>query len=313
MSGNQKRALCWKILMCDFNLRNYLDFWAKKTDSWLNGYFKPWSIYSAGLTEAMRYSLFAGGKRLRPALIFSSYGIFESYFDKVIPYAGAVEMLHTYSLIHDDLPAMDDDDLRRGKPTNHKVFGEATAILAGDALLTKSFEVMTDREINPDIPVEMMLEATYKLAVATGDRGMVAGQYADIVAENGNFGKESLEFIHRNKTAALVGYCTELGAILGFGSNDEKKSMKKFGEKIGLAFQITDDVLDVTSTTEALGKDAKSDLEKNKVTYVSVYGVENSKKMAEKLVEESLDILESFGEASRPLREIALYIISRSN
>lgn len=299
--------------MDSFNLKSYLEFWSKKTDKWLNDYLKPLNIYSAGLTEAMRYSLFAGGKMLRSALIFSSYGIFESYFDKVTPYAAAVEMLHTYSLIHDDLPAMDNDDLRRGKPTNHKVFGEATAILAGDGLLTKSFEVMTDRKLNHDIPVEMMLEATYKLASATGDRGMVGGQYADIIAENSHFDSHNLEFIHKNKTAALIGYCTELGAILGFGTDDEKNIMKMFGEKIGLAFQIADDVLDVISTTEVLGKDAKSDLEKNKATYVSVYGVEDSKKMAGKLVEESLKLLEKFGVASKPLREIALYIVSRNN
>lgn len=298
--------------MDSFNLKSYLEFWSKKTYKWLNDYLKPLSIYTAGLTEAMRYTLLAGGKMLRPALIFSSYGIFESYFDKVTPYAAAVEMLHTYSLIHDDLPAMDDDDFRRGKPTNHKVFGEATAILAGDGLLTKSFEVMTDRKLNPDIPVEMMLEATHKLASATGDRGMVGGQYADIIAENSHFDKDNLEFIHKNKTAALIGYCTELGAILGFGTHDDKNSMKMFGEKIGLAFQIADDVLDVTSTTEVLGKDAKSDLEKNKATYVSIYGVEDSKKMAGDLVEESLTLLDKFGVASKPLREIALYMVSRN-
>lgn len=304
--------LYWKNLMDSFNLKNYLNFWAEKTDNWLNDYFKPHNIHSAGLTEAMRYSLFAGGKRLRPALIFSSYGIFESYFDKVIPYAAAVEILHTYSLIHDDLPAMDNDDFRRGKPTNHKVYGDATAILAGDALLTESFEIMTNREINPDIPADMMLEAVFKLASSTGAKGMVAGQYSDIIAENGDFDGDCLEFIHKNKTAALISYCTELGAILGFATEDEKIDMKLFGEKIGLAFQITDDVLDVTSTTEVLGKDAKSDLEKNKATYVAFYGIEKSMNMAEKLVEESVDILGKFKQASRPLKEIAHFIISRN-
>lgn len=299
--------------MSEFNLKNYLQFWSKKVDEWLNNYMKPNSTFSLGLTEAMRYSVFAGGKRLRPALIYSSYGIFESYFDKVTPFAAAVEMLHTYSLIHDDLPEMDDDDLRRGKPTNHKVFGEATAILAGDALLTKAFEIMTDKNINTDIPFEMMIEAAHKLAVAAGDRGMVAGQYADIKAENNKVELENVTFIHQNKTAALIGYCTELGAILGFGDDKDKEILKNFGEKIGLAFQIYDDVLDVTSTTEQLGKNAKSDIENNKATYTTFYGVDESVKIANELINEAIGLVEYFQPASKPLVEIAKYITTRSN
>lgn len=299
--------------MNDFNLKEYLTFWCKKVESWLNEYVKPYNKFSEGLTNAMRYSLFAGGKRLRPALIYSSYGIFEGDFDKVTPYAAAVEMLHTYSLIHDDLPAMDDDDLRRGKPTNHKVFGEAVAILAGDALLTKAFEVMTDKSLNPHIPENLMLEAVHKLALSSGDRGMVAGQYADIVAENREITKDNIEFIHKYKTAALLGYCTELGAILGFGTEDEKKLLKSFGVKIGLAFQIYDDVLDVTSTTEDLGKNAKSDMGKNKATYVSIYGIEKSIEMAKCMIDEAVAIIEPFSSSNRPLVEIAKYIVNRTN
>jgi len=299
--------------MSEFNLKNYLLFWSKKVDEWLNNYLKPNSPFSLGLTESMRYSVFAGGKRLRPALIYSAYGIFESYFDKVTPFAAAVEMLHTYSLIHDDLPAMDDDDLRRGKPTNHKVFGEATAILAGDALLTKAFEIMTDKNINTDIPFEMMIEAAHKLAVATGDRGMVAGQFADIKAENSKVDLEKVTFIHEHKTAALIGYCTELGAILGFGDDRDKEILKNFGQKIGLAFQIYDDVLDVTSTTEQLGKNAKSDIENNKATYTTFYGVDESVKIANELIDEAINSVEFFKAASRPLIEIAKYITTRNN
>lgn len=299
--------------MSEFNLKNYLQFWSKKVDEWLDNYMKPNSTFSLGLTEAMRYSVFAGGKRLRPALIYSSYGIFESYFDKVTPFAAAVEMLHTYSLIHDDLPEMDDDDLRRGKPTNHKVFGEATAILAGDALHTKAFEIMTDKNLNKDIPFEMMIEAAHKLAVAAGDRGMVAGQYADIMAENNKVELENVIFIHKHKTAALIGYCTELGAILGFGDDKDKEILKNFGEKIGLAFQIYDDVLDVTSTTEQLGKNAKSDIENNKATYPTFYGVDESVKIANELINEAIGLVECFQPASKPLVEIAKYITTRSN
>jgi len=299
--------------MSDFNLKNYLSFWSKKVDEWIDNYLKPHSKYSVGLTEAMRYSVFAGGKRLRPALIYSAYGIFESYFDKVTPFASAVEILHTYSLIHDDLPAMDDDDLRRGKPTNHKVFGEATAILAGDALLTKAFEIMTDKKINQDIPAEMMLEASHKLAVATGDKGMVAGQYADIKAENSEIEIENVTFIHQNKTAALIGYCTELGGILGFANEKEKEILKNFGQKIGLAFQIYDDVLDLTGTTEELGKNAKSDLENCKATYTSFYGVEKSKNIAIDLINDAVAEIEYFKTPARPLVEIAKFIVKRNN
>lgn len=299
--------------MNDFNVKAYLSFWAKKVDSWLDEYMKPYDKFTEGLTSAMKYSLFAGGKRLRPALIYSSYGIFEGDFDKVTPYAAAVEMLHTYSLIHDDLPAMDDDDLRRGKPTNHKVFGEAVAILAGDALLTKAFEVMTDKSLNPHIPEAVMIEAAHKLALSSGDRGMVAGQYADIFAENREVTKENIEFIHRYKTAALIGYCTELGAILGFATDDEKELLKSFGIKIGLAFQIYDDVLDVTSTTEDLGKSAKSDVKKNKATFVSFFGVEKSIEIAKFLIDEAAMSISQYDSANRPLIEIAKYIVNRTN
>jgi len=251
--------------------------------------------------EAMRYSVFAGGKRLRPALIYSSYGIFDGYFDKVTPIAAAVELMHTYSLIHDDLPAMDDDDLRRGKPTNHVVFGEGTAILAGDALLTKSFEIITDTALNPDIEPGLLLEAAHKLAVATGDTGMVGGQYADLMAEGGRFDENTVSYIHLNKTASLIAYCVEIGAALGYADEKSKEHMKCFGKNIGLAFQIIDDILDLTSSSKELGKNAKSDLKKNKATYPAVFGIEKSQKIAEELVTSAFDILQNYGEAALPL------------
>jgi len=295
------------------DINNYIKFWAKKVDSWLDQNVVSTSPYIDVLLESMRYSLFAGGKRLRPALIYSSFGIFDGYFDKVTPFAAAVEMLHTYSLIHDDLPAMDDDDLRRGKPTNNVVYGEGVAILAGDALLTKAFEIMTSRELNPDMDPSMMVEAANKLAVATGEKGMVGGQYADLKAEGGFFDEGTVSFIHMNKTAALIAYCCELGAILGYANEDEKKDMLLFGKKIGLAFQIIDDILDLTCTTEELGKNAKSDLKKQKATYPAVFGIEKSKSMADDLINSAFDILDKYGEAAMPLKELAKFVVSRKN
>lgn len=298
--------------MSSFDLMKYLDFWTKRVEGWMDENITAYAPQSAGLTDAMRYSLFAGGKRLRPALVFSAYGIFESYFDKVTPYACAVEMLHTYSLIHDDLPAMDDDDLRRGKPTNHKVYGEATAILAGDALLTRAFDVMLDPVMNPDIPDDMKVQAALGLAKASGDAGMVAGQFADMQAENSTFDGATVDFIHMHKTAALLGYSCELGAILGFGTAEDRAILRTFGQKIGLAFQIIDDILDITSTSEVLGKDAGSDLEKGKATYPAIHGLDASRRMADKLMEEAISSLDRYAPANQPLVEIAKYITSRN-
>ncbi|MGA1845799.1 polyprenyl synthetase family protein [Deferribacter abyssi] len=297
----------------NFNLKNYIKFFANKVDEWMRNNIVYPNKHIVGLLESMRYSLFAGGKRLRPVLIYSSYGIFESYFDKVTPYAAAVEMLHTYSLIHDDLPAMDNDDLRRGKPTNHIMFGEATAILAGDALLTYAFQVMLDKTLNPDIPEDVMIEAAYKLAKHSGFEGMVGGQYADINNEGKVIDEETLFFIHIHKTAKLISYCCELGAILGFGDEIDKKRMCSFGNKIGLAFQIVDDILDITSTTEQLGKNAKSDEKNNKVTYPQIYGLDNSKKKAKTLIDEAIDEISVYKEAASPLVKIAKYIFERTN
>lgn len=299
--------------MSRFDMKSYLAFWGSKVEEFFESYMQPYDDHIKGLNDAMRYSLFAGGKRIRPALIYSSYGIFEGYFDKVTPFAAAVEMLHTYSLIHDDLPAMDNDDFRRGKPTNHKVYGDATAILAGDGLLTKAFEVMCSRDINPDVSSELMLEAAYKLAEASGDRGMVGGQYADMEAESGTFNSKTVDFIHTNKTSKILAYCAELGAILGYGTADDRQRLNGYGLRIGLAFQIVDDILDITSTTEVLGKDAGSDIENGKATYPAVHGIDESHRKAELLIEEALDILSPYGNTADPCREIAKFIIERKN
>lgn len=299
--------------MADFNLKNYIAFWAERVDRFFESYLEPHDIHTAGLIKSMKYSLNAGGKRMRPAVIYSSFGIFDSYFDKVTPYAAAVEILHTYSLIHDDLPAMDNDDFRRGKPTNHKVFGEAGAILAGDALLTKSFEIMLNKKINPDIEDALMAEAAFKLAVAAGDRGMVGGQYADMQAEKTTPEEATVDFIHLHKTASLISYCSELGAILGYGSDKDKENMKTYGERIGLAFQIVDDVLDVTSTAEELGKTIGKDSAGGKATYAALYGVEKSMQIAREVTDSAIAAVEGYGKSAAPCIAIAEYVFERKN
>lgn len=295
-----------------FNVQAYIDFWAKKVDTFLDSYLSSDDV-NKGLVESMRYSLFAGGKRIRPVIIYSSYGIFDSNFEKVTPFAAAVEMLHTYSLIHDDLPALDNDNFRRGKPTNHRVFGEAIAILAGDALLTSSFELMLDRNINKEVEPEVLLEAVYKLSAAAGKSGMIAGQYLDVTCSINEINANSMLYeIHNRKTSQLIAYCAELGAILGYTTEMDRKNVKSFGEKIGYAFQIIDDILDVEAAEEGLGKDTGKDKSLNKITFPAVYGLENSRKKANELVEEAIDIISFYGDAAIPLVEIAKYITTRS-
>ena len=288
-----------------FNLEAYISFWAKKINLFLDGYLR-FDETNKGLVESMRYSIFAGGKRLRPVIIYSSYGIFDSNFEKVTPFAAAVEMLHTYSLIHDDLPSMDNDNFRRGKPTNHKVYGEAVAILAGD-------ELILDRKINIDVEPEILLDVAYNLAIASGEKGMIAGQYLDV---SGNMNEikstSTIETIHNKKTAKLIAYSAELGAILGYSTYIDRENLKKFGEKIGYAFQIVDDILDIEAFDETLGKDTGKDESLNKITYPAIHGLENSKKKATQLVEDAIDIVSFYGDAATPLIEVAKYIITRS-
>jgi len=295
-----------------FNSKGYLKFWSGKIDEWLDDYFNHISDEIDCLTTAMRYSLFSGGKRIRPAIIYSSFGIFDTDFDKISPFAAAVELVHTYSLIHDDLPAMDDDDFRRGKPSSHKKFGEGTAILAGDALLTKAFEIILDKNLHQDIDSGLLIEAAYKMTLAVGDRGMILGQYADITNE----GKkqvmgDDVEYIHMKKTASLISYCAELGAIIGGGTAIDRTNLKNFGEKIGLAFQITDDILDIPAANHT-GTKKSSDIKKEKLTYPSIYGVEKSREISITLIDAAFAALSMYGESSRLLSEIAKFIITRS-
>ena len=268
--------------------------------------------YPVSIHEAMRYSLLAGGKRLRPLLVMAAAEAVGGNRHSILPFAIAAELIHTYTLIHDDLPALDNDDLRRGKPTNHKVFGEAVAILAGDALLTQAFIIMT-RAVGMDtVPPESILRATHEMASALGSTGMIGGQVVDLESEGKKIKPETLEYIHIYKTGFLIRACIRCGGILGQATEDQINLLTRFGSHIGLAFQIIDDILDITGDQEKLGKDIGSDLTKNKATYPALYGLEESKKKAEELVEESINCLREFDKRADPLREIARFFVQRT-
>ncbi len=263
------------------------------------------------LNEAVRYSVFGGGKRIRPVLVYAggeAFGVAPAALDGC---ACAVEMIHTYSLIHDDLPAMDDDDLRRGRPTCHKAYNEATAILAGDALQALAFQVLAqDPEITA--PVEQRLRMIATLALAAGPAGMTGGQAIDLEAENRILNLEELQNMHARKTGALIRASVELGALCS-GRVDEQRfdKVSRYADCIGLAFQIHDDVLDIEGDTETLGKPQGSDLERNKATYPNLLGLDGAKQAARETLDEALSHLEDFGEEAGMLRQIAIYIIER--
>lgn len=261
------------------------------------------------LSKSMRYSLMAKGKRLRPILAIASYEAVGGREKNIIPIAASLELIHTYSLIHDDLPAMDNDDFRRNKPTNHKVFGEAVAILAGDALLTEAFGIIAKASLKADILIEVIKELTY----ACGVEGMVGGQVADIISEDKKIKKNDLLYIHTHKTGALIKASVRIGAIMAEASPKVMSSLSEYGEKIGLAFQIVDDILDVIGTKEELGKPTGADYIKGKNTYPSVFGMEESRRQAENMIKESLKAIKGFNECADPLREIAKYILNRRN
>jgi geranylgeranyl diphosphate synthase type II len=263
--------------------------------------------YPEVIYKAMRYSVIGGGKRLRPVLALASCEAVGGDPSAALTAGCALEFIHAYSLIHDDLPAMDNDDLRRGKPTNHKVFGEATAILAGDALLTYAFQTLTQMKGAPEI----VLEVSNIIARAAGTEGMVAGQVADIISEGERVGPDVMEFIHRHKTGALIKVACTAGGLLGGGTREEVESLGLYGEKIGLAFQITDDILDMVGSEEKLGKPIGSDTEQNKSTYPVLFGLQRASQLAHQAVEEALSALEPLGPHANPLREIARFILER--
>jgi geranylgeranyl diphosphate synthase type II len=260
---------------------------------------------------SMNYSLFAGGKRLRPILCIAGAEAVGGSADAVLSVACTLELIHTYSLIHDDLPAMDDDDFRRGKPTNHKVFGEAVALLAGDGLLTLAFNLMARHGTESGIGKEVLLRVIDLISNAAGYKGMVGGQTVDIAYEGKEPDPAVVEYIHRHKTGALIAAAVTSGAILAGGNGEQERSINRYGQQIGLAFQIADDVLNVEGDSAIMGKGIGSDNARGKMTYPSVFGITESKRAQEELVESAVDSLKGFDEKADPLRGIARYIIRR--
>lgn len=260
------------------------------------------------LSEAIRHSLLAGGKRLRPLLVMLAAEACGESAESALPAACAVEMIHTYSLIHDDLPAMDDDDMRRGQPSCHKKFGEANAILAGDALLAQAFEVLST-----DLPPEVAAACCRELAMAAGAQNMVGGQVDDLEAENNlELNAEDLEGIHRRKTGAMIRVSLRMGALVAKKDSELLRKLSFFGEKIGLAFQIVDDLLDFSGDATKIGKSLGKDEQSQKLTYVRLFGAEESRKKAEKLIGESIEIANVFGESGKPLIGLAQFILNRN-
>ncbi|NES84064.1 MAG: polyprenyl synthetase family protein [Moorea sp. SIO2B7] len=262
--------------------------------------------------EAMRYSLLAGGKRLRPILCLATCKMFGGKVEMAMPTACALEMIHTMSLIHDDLPAMDNDDYRRGKLTNHKVYGEDIAILAGDGLLAYAFEHVAAKTQN--VPPEFVLQVIVYLGRAVGAAGLVGGQVMDLESEGkSDISVETLKFIHTHKTGVLLETSVISGAILAGARSDELQWLSRYAQNIGLAFQIMDDILDVTASTEELGKTAGKDLKAQKATYPSLWGLEESLVQAQKLIDEAIESLSFYGEVGEPLRAIAQFIVARKH
>ena len=262
------------------------------------------------LIKAMKYSIMAGGKRLRPILAIASYEIFDTNIEKVLPYACAIEMIHTYSLIHDDLPAMDDDVYRRGKLTNHIVFGEGVAILAGDGLLNYAFEIMINETLKHK-NMRPYIDSMNVIAKASGINGMIGGQVVDIESNNQDMDAETLDYIHLNKTAALIIAPLKVGAIIAGADENQINDMEHIGRSLGLAFQIRDDILDIIGDKSKLGKDIGSDEDQSKFTYPSLYGMEKSINKVKDLTYQAQKRLEPYGEKAKFLYELTEYLIGR--
>ena len=280
----------------------------ERMEAWLRDCFREREP-RGDLYDAMRYSLLAGGKRIRPVLLLECCRICGGDPQAALPFAGAVELIHTYSLIHDDLPCMDDDDLRRGRPTNHKVYGEATAVLAGDALLTAAFEFMLEPQAA--LPPERALEAAGILARAAGGRGMVGGQVLDMAGEGHALGMNEVEELQRLKTGALISAAAEMGCVLAGGTAEQRQGAVRYAQCLGLAFQIQDDILDVVGDEATLGKRVGSDAKREKTTFVTLKGVEACRELVDKLTAEAEASLSCFGPAGEHLRALAETLAGR--
>jgi geranylgeranyl diphosphate synthase type II len=275
----------------------------------LDRYLPRKDEYPKTIHKAMRYSIFAGGKRIRPYLTMTTYEMYRKTVEKIVPVAAAIEMLHTYSLIHDDLPDIDNDDFRRGKKSCHILFGEGQALLAGDALLVSSFDLITLAEIKTEHRVRFVRE----LAEVAGVNGLIGGQMMDIVSEGKKVDKKTIDYIHKNKTAKLIQLSVHFGAIAGGAPESELNALEDYGEKIGFAFQIADDLLDIEGTPDELGKSVGKDKIEGKATYPSVYGIAESKSKLQELVKEARQSIAALGEKAELLDALAEYMLTRKS
>lgn len=293
-------------------LEVYLSQQQQRVEIALDRFLPSLDSYPPRLMDAMRYSVFAGGKRLRPILMLAATEAVGGETEAILPAACAIECVHTYSMIHDDLPAMDDDDLRRGKPTNHIVYGEAMAILAGDALLTHAFELLSRAPLVDRFSAPVLLQVHQCLASASGGFGMIGGQVIDILSEGQEVDLATVEYIHRHKTAALIEAAVVMGGLLGGGTDEEVQALRTYGHQIGWAFQIADDILDVEGDAAILGKAVGRDAELGKATYPAVLGVDVSRQRAHELMKEGIRALAVLCHDTGWLRQIANYIVSRN-
>jgi len=300
-----------KSLKNNIPLSQYIDKYKAIIEENLLRLLGPSEITPVTLYQSMHYSLFAGGKRIRSILCIASAEAVGGAIGDVIHIASAIEMIHTYSLIHDDLPSMDNDDLRRGKPTNHKVFGEATAILAGDALLTLAFTTLSDISVLSNIPPEKALHVINEIALSSGHYGMVGGQQIDMESQGKRIDISSLEQMHMKKTGALIRASVRSGGIVGGAAPPRLLALTEYGENIGHAFQIADDILDVEGSIEDVGKTIGKDIAQNKNTYPAMIGLDESKALEKSLIDRAIEALNDFDESADPLRMIAKYIVER--
>ena len=292
----------------EFDLKSYLEARRVTVEEALEAALPAEDGLDARVVEAMRYSLFAGGKRLRPILCLAATEAVGGDLQNAMPAACALEMIHTYSLIHDDLPAMDDDDLRRGIPTNHKVFGEAIAVLAGDGLLTEAFTLLGNCR---SLPADRVVQLVVVISTGAGHRGMVGGQVVDMLWQNRTADISVVRYMHGKKTAALIAASTQAGALAGGGSSDQVERLGQYGRAVGLAFQIVDDILDIQGDTALLGKKTGVDIARGKATYPAAVGLEQAEKDARGLISKALEALVEFDHRAEPLRALARYIVAR--
>lgn len=294
------------------DLKQYQQGCLAQVENALDHYLPGEDVLPPNLHKAMRYSVFAGGKRIRPVLMIAACEAAGGQRNSVLPAACAMEMIHTYSLIHDDLPAMDDDDFRRGNPTNHRVFGEAQAILAGDALLTEAFRLLADPVANGDLEPRVQLKIIELMARSAGSFGMVAGQVVDMESEGQTIDFPTLEFIHTRKTGALILASIQIGALAAAADDQAYKALSRYGEAAGLAFQVADDILDIVGDQAQLGKDVGSDQDRGKATYPALLGLAEARQKAVELRDLAIAALQGFDLEAEPLRQIARYIVDRS-